>query len=90
MLNHDQDVLRFMVDLRVPFTNNLDENDIRMTKVHQKISSCFRSMNGAKGFCRVRGYLSTCRKQSVSAALACLLFDHKLPEFCSMTLGDAE
>lgn len=84
LMNYETDVLRFMVNHQVPFTNNQGENDIRMTKVHQKISGCFRSLDGAKGFCRVRGYLSTCRKQGVSAALAMgLVFDGKPPDFCS-------
>ena len=47
----EDDVLRFMVVPEVPFTNNLGENDIRMTKVQQKISGCFRSMEGAETFC---------------------------------------
>ncbi len=58
------------------------ENDLRMTKVQQKISGCFRSMTGAKIFCRVRSYLSTCRKQGVSATEAlALLFQGKSPAF---------
>jgi len=80
----ENEVLRFMDMDDVPFTNNLGENDIRMTKVQQKISGCFRSMQGAEIFCRVRGYLSTCRKQGVSSSLALsLLFDGKLPNFVS-------
>ena len=73
---------RFMDHAIVPFTNNRGENDIRMTKVQQKISGCFRSQKGAKIFCRVRGYLSTCRKQGMSATQAMtLVFDGKLPDF---------
>ena len=78
---YQDDVLRFMTETAVPFTNNQGENDIRMTKVHQKISGCFRSMQGAEMFCLIRSYLSTCRKQYVSASLALeLLFKNKLPD----------
>lgn len=78
----EQDVLRFMTHPIVPFTNNQGENDIRMTKVHQKISGCFRSQEGADIFCRIRSYLSTCRKNDVSATQALtLLFDGVLPDF---------
>ncbi|WP_428357487.1 IS66 family transposase [Methyloprofundus sp.] len=82
LIDFEEDVLRFMTNACVPFTNNAAENSIRMTKVQQKISGCFRSTDGAKIFCRVRGYLATCRKQGVSATLAMtLVFEGKLPEF---------
>jgi transposase len=78
----EEDTLRFMDVVYVPFTNNLGENDIRMTKVQQKISGCFRSMDGARIFCRIRGYLSTCRKQGVKSSQALeLLFSGKKPDF---------
>lgn len=78
----EDDVLRFMVENEVPFSNNQAENDLRMTKVQQKISGCFRSWEGAKMFCRIRSYLSTCRKQGLSASAALrLLFEGKSPEF---------
>lgn len=82
LIDYEEDVLRFMEDKEVPFTNNRGENDIRMTKVHQKISGCFRSQKGAMIFCRVRGYLSTCRKQGISASDAMRsVFEGELPSF---------
>ena len=80
--DYQDDVLRFMRDVRAPFTNNQGERDIRMTKVHQKISGCFRSVEGADSFCAIRGYLSTCSKQHIPASEALrLLFNNKLPKF---------
>jgi transposase len=58
-----QDVLRFLSDLTVPFTNNLAEQAARMMKLRQKISGGFRSAAGAANFAVIRSLLSTAKKQ---------------------------
>lgn len=66
LVQHQEEVLRFMRDFRVPYSNNRAEQDIRMLKVHQKIAGTFRSLDGAKIFCRIRGYISTLKKHGLS------------------------
>jgi len=65
-VKHKEEVLRFSTDFNIPFTNNLAERDLRMIKVKEKISGTFASFKGAEIFSRIRGYISTVKKNNRS------------------------
>ena len=69
--DYDLCVLAFLIEPRVPFTNNQGEQNIRMIKAKQKISGCFRTLGRARVFARIRSYLSTCGKQGRNLWEAC-------------------
>ena len=77
---HRQDVWRFMREDGVPFTNNLAEQALRMSKVKQKISGCFRTEHGADTFFTIRSYLATMQKQKAN------LFDCLISVFNRQTI----
>lgn len=84
LIDNQEAVLAFLHRLIVPFDNNQAERDVRMVKVQQKVSGSFRSEAGATAFCRIRGYLSTLRKQGLNllASLEATLRGHPiLPSF---------
>ena len=76
---HRDEVLRYAHDLRVPFTNNGSEQDVRPLKIRLKIAGCLRTMTGAEAFCRLRSYLSTARKQGQSAFAALRMLHDRNP-----------
>jgi transposase len=82
LIAFEEETLRFMVEEQTPFTNNQGERDLRMNKVQQKISGCFRTERGAEDFCLIRSYLSTCRKRGVHPMEALrALFSGAKPKF---------
>jgi transposase len=67
---YKDDVLRFLYDFTVPFTNNLAEQALRMMKVKMKISGAFRTFKGAADFAALRSVVATARKQGWNILLA--------------------
>ena len=70
LMKHETAVLLFAKDLHVPFTNNRAERDLRMAKVKQKVSGCFRQQEYAKAYCRISSYLQTMTQQGVNPLVA--------------------
>jgi transposase len=70
-------ICRFATDLRVSFTNNQAESDLRMLKIHKKVSASFRAMEGAERLATVRSYVSTAIKHELDPlAVLVRLFHH--------------
>src|SRR5258708_13560042 len=84
LLRRADQVLALLDDLRIPFTNNQAERDLRLAKVQQKISGTFRSATGVTAFCRIRSYLSTIQKQGhpMLSALTAVFHGQPLPFSC--------
>lgn len=81
LLKYQEETLRFMTNFKIPFDNNGSERDVRMAKLKQKISGCFRSEDGGEWFTRVRSYLSSAKKQGLNAFEALIMavqnYNHK-------------
>jgi transposase len=78
------DTLRFLYDKDVPFTNNLAERDLRMMKLRQKVSGCFRTFNGAETFAIIRSFVSTSSKQGQNIFQALLNVFNNTLDFSSL------
>lgn len=70
LVRHEEAVLLFARDDCVPFTNNRAERDLRMAKVKQKVSGCFRAEKYAHAYCRISSYLQTMANKGVNPLIA--------------------
>jgi transposase len=80
-----EEALLFLARPDVPFSNNQAEQDIRMVKLRQKIPGGFRTLQGAKNMCRIRGFIPTCRKQGLNIFHALVDIMSKRPLEISFT-----
>ena len=77
---YEASVLLFAKEGHVPFTNNRAERDLRMAKVKQKISGCFRKKQYAEAYCRISSYLQTMASQGINPLVAIqLALEGKIP-----------
>jgi transposase len=65
--SHEESILRFTIDKNIDFTNNRAERDLRMSKVKQKVSGCFRELEFARHYCRISSFLKTMRYKGYSS-----------------------
>ena len=70
MQKHETAVLLFAKNPHVAFTNNRAERDLRMSKVKQKVSGCFRTLRFAEAYCRISSYLQTMAYQGYGPLVA--------------------
>lgn len=70
LIEHEAAVLLFAKDPHVSFTNNRAERDLRMSKVKQKVSGCFRKEEYAKAYCRISSYLQTMANKGINPLIA--------------------
>ena len=87
--DYKENTLAFLTHPRIPFDNNQGERDLRMAKLKQKISGCFRGHDGGKMFARTRGYISTLRKNN-QKILTSLQATFTSPQSQDVLLGFAE
>lgn len=89
LITRENETLLFMTEVDVPFTNNQGERDQRMTKVKQKVSGTYKTLETAKDDARIRSFISTCTKHGVSVADALNdIFRGKNPDFVTKMLQD--
>ncbi len=79
--DYRNEVLGFMYDFEIPFDNNLAERDLRMMKLHQKISGQFKTIFAANMFCRIRSYISSAKKHNINVMQALMDVFYGKPVF---------
>ncbi len=86
--NYEASVLLFAKDPNVPFTNNRAERDLRMSKVKQKVSGCFRKIIYAHAYCRISSYLQTMANKGINPLVAIHMALHGLIPVPNIEMGE--